>query len=138
MKFLLILCFIISSFDIIRIDSSEINTIVIAERATVSEHENWVEYQMGIASWYGPGFHGRRTASGEIYNMHDMTAAHKTLKFGTRVKVIDLGNPENFIIVTINDRGPYIKGRIIDLSKEAMSRLAGSSGLVKVKLEIVK
>lgn len=73
--------------------------------------------ECGVASWYGSKFHGKQTASGEIYNMHDMTAAHKTLPFGTEVKVID--NHGNEAIVTINDRGPFIKGRIIDLSSTA-------------------
>lgn len=71
-----------------------------------------------IASWYGVPYHGRRTASGEIYNMHAMTAAHRSLPFGTRVRVC---NPSNSrcINVRINDRGPYVRGRDIDLSKAA-------------------
>jgi len=108
---------------------------IIAEPSIPSD-ENWVEYQTGIASWYGPGFHGRRTANGEIYDMYAMTSAHKKLPFGTKVRVTDL-NTGNFVIVRINDRGPFIKGRVIDLSKKAMQDLAGNSGLVKVKLEIV-
>ncbi len=74
--------------------------------------------QRGIASWYGPGFHGRRTASGERYDMHELTAAHKSLPFGTRVLV---HNPRNGrqVVVRINDRGPYAHGRVIDLSKAA-------------------
>jgi rare lipoprotein A len=74
------------------------------------------------ASWYGPGFHGRTTANGEVYNMHELTAAHKSLKFGTLLKVT---NPKNdsSVIVRINDRGPYIKGRQLDLSKEAAKQL---------------
>lgn len=72
----------------------------------------------GVASWYGPGFHGRTTANGERYNMHDMTAAHKSLKFGTKVKVTNQTNGKS-VVVRINDRGPYIGGRIIDLSRSA-------------------
>jgi rare lipoprotein A len=72
----------------------------------------------GVASWYGPGFHGRTTANGEQYNMHDMTAAHKSLKFGTRVKVTNENNGRS-VVVRINDRGPYVGSRIIDLSKSA-------------------
>lgn len=71
--------------------------------------------QEGIASWYGKKFHGKRSASGEIYNMYDKTAAHKTLPFGTYVKVKNLSNLRE-AIVRINDRGPFVKGRIIDLS----------------------
>ena len=72
----------------------------------------------GVASWYGPGFHGRTTANGERYNMNDMTAAHKSLKFGTRVKVTNENNGRS-VVVRINDRGPYVGSRIIDLSKSA-------------------
>ena len=82
--------------------------------------------EVGIASWYGPGFHGRRTASGEFYNMYDLTAAHKTLPLGTYVKVINLENGKS-VIVRINDRGPFVPGRIIDLSYSAAKRL----GMVK-------
>lgn len=74
--------------------------------------------QTGKASWYGKKFHGRTTASGEIYNMYGKSAAHKTLPLGTYVKVINLSN-QKMIIVRINDRGPFIKGRVIDLSYTA-------------------
>ncbi len=88
----------------------------------------------GTASWYGPGFHGRKTASGEIFNTNDLTAAHKTLPFHTFVKVTNLMNDKT-VIVKINDRGPYIGGRIIDLSKAAKEQI-GMDGLAKVRLEI--
>ena len=71
-----------------------------------------------IASWYGVPYHGRRTASGEIYNMYAMTAAHRSLPFGTRVKVCNKSN-NRCAVVRINDRGPYVRGRDIDLSKAA-------------------
>ena len=76
----------------------------------------------GHISWYGPGFHGRLTANGERFNMHSMTAAHKKLPFNTIVRVVDT-KTGNTILVRINDRGPYIRGRILDLSKEAARRL---------------
>lgn len=76
----------------------------------------------GKASWYGPGFHGRKTANGEIFNMNAMTAAHKTLPLGTRIQVENEQTGET-LIVRINDRGPYIKGRVLDLSKHAATRL---------------
>ena len=69
-------------------------------------------YETGIASWYGPGFHGNLTANGEVYDMNGISAAHKTLPFGTRVRVIDLETGRS-IVVRINDRGPFIEGRII-------------------------
>lgn len=78
--------------------------------------------QCGGASWYGPGFHGKQTASGETFNENAMTAAHKTLPLGTVVKVTDQRTGKS-IKVTINDRGPFVKGRIIDLSKAAAAKL---------------
>ncbi len=90
--------------------------------------------QVGIASWYGPGFHGSRTASGEIYNMYKLTAAHKTLPLGTYVKVINLENGRS-VIVKINDRGPFVPGRIIDLSYAAAKKLGMlKKGTAKVKI----
>lgn len=76
------------------------------------------EIARGKGSWYGGHFHGRRTASGEKFDMHDLTAAHMTLPFGTRVKVRDLRTGKE-VEVRINDRGPHVRGRIIDLSRAA-------------------
>lgn len=91
----------------------------------------------GGASWYGPYFHGRRAADGSRYNMYAMTAAHKSLPFGTIVKVTNLNNNRT-CIVKITDRGPYIHGRIIDLSKAAAQQVGMlGSGTAKVKVEIV-
>ena len=78
--------------------------------------------QCGGASWYGPGFNGKRAASGEIFNENAMTAAHRTLPFGTKVEVVDQ-NTGNTVEVTINDRGPFHGKRIIDLSKAAATAL---------------
>ena len=89
----------------------------------------------GIASWYGHPYHGRRAASGEIYNMYDMTAAHRTLPFGTMVRVHDLENGRD-VTVRITDRGPFVEGRIIDLSYAAAQAM-GMSGLAHVRLEIL-
>lgn len=86
--------------------------------------------QCGMASWYGPGFHGKKTASGVIFNANAMTAAHKTLPFGSKVKVTNQKTGKS-VIVTINDRGPFHKGRIIDLSKAAASKI-GIKGTGKV------
>jgi rare lipoprotein A len=79
-------------------------------------------HEHGVASWYGDDFHGEKTSSGEIYDMYDMTAAHKTLPLGTRVKVLNLNNNRE-IEVRVNDRGPFVEGRIIDLSYEAAKRI---------------
>ena len=90
--------------------------------------------QVGEASWYGPGFQGRKTANGERFNTHEMTAAHKTLPFNTLIKVTNLHN-EATVVVRINDRGPFIRGRIIDLSKAAKEEI-GMGGLAQVRLEV--
>jgi rare lipoprotein A len=89
-------------------------------------------FQTGEASWYGPGFHGRQTANGERFNTNDLTAAHKTLPFGTKVKVTNEQTGES-VVVRINDRGPYAKDRVIDLSK-ASAQAIGISGVAKVIL----
>jgi len=95
-------------------------------------------YEVGIASWYGPGFDGRHTANGEIYDMNEISAAHKTLPFGTIVQVVDLETGKS-VIVRINDRGPFIKGRIIDLSKGAAEKLGIiDKGITKVGLRILR
>ncbi len=85
------------------------------------------------ASWYGPGFHGKRTASGAIYNMHALTAAHKTLPFGSKVRVTNLRNNKS-VHVTINDRGPFKPGRIIDISKKANQLIKCNLCKVDVKV----
>ena len=90
--------------------------------------------QRGIASWYGPGFQGKTTASGETFNTHDLTAAHKKLPFGTLVEVVNLDNGRK-VRVRINDRGPFVRGRIIDLSMAAAERIdLVRSGTAPVKL----
>ncbi len=90
----------------------------------------------GIASWYGPGFHGHRTASGQIYNMHGHTAAHPTLPFGTRVLVTNLANGRG-VVLTINDRGPFARGRIIDVSRHAAHELDFlRAGTARVRVRI--
>lgn len=95
-------------------------------------------YEVGIASWYGPGFDGRHTANGEIYDMNGISAAHKTLPFGTIVQVVDLETGKS-VIVRINDRGPFIKGRIIDLSKGAAEKLGIiDKGITRVGLRILR
>ena len=84
------------------------------------------------ASWYGPGFHGKKTASGERFDMHSMTAAHKKLPMGSIVRVTNFKSKKS-VIVRINDRGPYHKGRSLDLSYAAAIKL-GISGVERVKI----
>mgnify|MGYP003588602237 FL=1 len=91
----------------------------------------------GIASWYGPDFHSKKTSNGEIYNMYDMTAAHKTLPMNTVVKVDNLENGKS-IVVRINDRGPFVRGRIIDLSNKAAHQIdMVRKGTANVKITIL-
>ncbi|MGG6295475.1 septal ring lytic transglycosylase RlpA family protein [Leptolyngbya sp. AN02str] len=92
----------------------------------------------GMASWYGPGFHGNRSASGEVFNQNAMTAAHRSLPFGTQVRVTNLNTGQS-VVVRINDRGPFSRGRVIDLSAAA-ARAIGliSSGIAPVTLEVLQ
>ena len=93
--------------------------------------------QTGIASWYGPGFHGKATASGKVYNQNELTAAHQTLPLGTRVMVTNLENG-SATEVLVNDRGPFAKGRIIDLSYAAAQsiKMVGP-GTALVRLDVI-
>ncbi|WP_170148898.1 septal ring lytic transglycosylase RlpA family protein [Microvirga aerophila] len=92
------------------------------------------EMQRGQASWYGPGFHGRRTASGERFNSYDMTAAHRSLPFGTRLRVVNETNGRS-VVVRVNDRGPFAHRRIIDLAKGPAQQLGlTSAGTAYVSL----
>jgi rare lipoprotein A len=94
--------------------------------------------EVGWASWYGGKFHGRRTASGEVYDMYQLTAAHKTLPLGTSVMVTHMNNGKS-VEVTINDRGPFVKGRIIDLSYAAAQALEMvEQGVAKVRVEVLE
>ena len=93
--------------------------------------------QVGLASWYGEPHHGQPTASGEIYDMTQLTAAHRTLPLGTQLRVVNLENGR-VVRVRVNDRGPYIDGRILDLSREAARALdMEQRGLATVKLEVI-
>lgn len=94
--------------------------------------------ETGMASWYGPDFHGKNTANGEVYDQDGMTAAHKTLPFGTIVRVTNLDNGRQ-VTVRINDRGPYARGRIIDLSRAAAREVDMiGAGTARVRVEILK
>ncbi|MGH1573469.1 septal ring lytic transglycosylase RlpA family protein [Methylobacterium sp. P31] len=88
--------------------------------------------QAGVASWYGPGFHGRRTANGERFDMNALTAAHRTLPLGSQVRVTNTRTGQS-VVVRINDRGPYVGRRVIDLSK-ASAQAIGVSGVAKVSI----
>lgn len=91
-----------------------------------------------MASWYGPNFHGKLTANGETYNMNDLTAAHRSLPFNTVVKVTNLDNGRS-VVVRVNDRGPYVGNRIIDLSRQAARKIdMEDAGVAEVRIELVQ
>jgi peptidoglycan lytic transglycosylase len=92
--------------------------------------------QEGIATWYGPGFYGRRTASGERFDRNAMTLAHRHMPFGTRVRVTNLKNGKS-VVGRVNDRGPFVRGRSFDLS-QGMARRLGISGAGKVRVEVIR
>ena len=93
--------------------------------------------ETGLATWYGHPYHGRRSASGEIYDMEKLTAAHRTLPFGTRVAVTNLDNGRA-VEVRVNDRGPFVAGRLLDLSESAARAIGGiGAGLIHVRIRVV-
>ena len=93
--------------------------------------------ELGLASWYGEEFEGNPTASGEIYDMNELTAAHRTLPLGTRIRVTNLRNQRS-LIVRINDRGPFIENRFLDLSMAAARKLGfKGAGLALVRAEVI-
>ena len=113
------------------------NATVQTASATAKPAKKAKAYQVGPASWYGKFFHGKQTASGEPYNMYEMTAAHPELPLGTRLKVTNLHNDKS-VVVRVNDRGPLVPGRIIDLSYGAANALGFTEkGVQRVRLENV-
>jgi len=111
--------------------------ILLSAGCAFNKNNGNVKIQKGLASWYGPKFHGKMTASGERYNMNKLTAAHRTIPFGTRVKVTHLKTKRS-VVVRINDRGPFVKGRIIDLSRKAAKKIGLiEEGVARVIIEIL-
>jgi rare lipoprotein A len=101
-----------------------------------TSHKQSQPYQVGIASWYGKQFHGRTTASGEDFDMFELTAAHRQLPLGSYVKVTNLRNGK-WVVVRINDRGPYVAGRIMDLSYGAARMLNMYGGIERVRIDVL-
>lgn len=96
---------------------------------------DWV--QKGRVSWYGPGFQGRRTANGEIFDTNELTMAHRSLAFGSEVRVTNLENGRS-VVVRVNDRGPYVRGRVADLSRAAAHELGFvEDGVVPARIELL-
>lgn len=107
-------------------------------RKQIESIKNHPKTQIGIASYYGKKFHKKRTANGEIFNMYKVSAAHKSYPLGTKVRVTNLENGKSLKLV-INDRGPFVSGRIIDLSYKAARRLGFvNQGTVKVRIDVLR
>jgi rare lipoprotein A len=118
------------------------NDAELIENVEKTQEENWIpritQYiKRGLASWYGPGFHGKKTATGEVFNMYEMTAAHKTLPIPSYAEVTNLKNNKS-VIVRINDRGPYANNRVLDLSYAAAKKIGiHSQGTGKVEIKAI-
>jgi rare lipoprotein A (peptidoglycan hydrolase) len=122
----------------LRLDLSPSNVPIPVPRPAEAAVDLVVYREIGAASWYGPGFHGRETASGEVFDQRGLTAAHRRLPLGTRVTVTNLENGRS-VTVAINDRGPYARGRMIDLSKAAAGKLGMvEDGIVRVRIEATR
>jgi rare lipoprotein A len=107
-------------------------------RKQIESIKNHPKTQIGIASYYGKKFHKKRTANGEIFNMYKVSAAHKSYPLGTKVRVTNLENGKSLKLV-INDRGPFVSGRIIDLSYKAARKLGFvNQGIVKVRIDVLR
>ena len=103
----------------------------------IIEDISLANYKTGIASYYHDKFHGRKTASGKLYNKNEMTCAHKTLPFGTKLHVINVHNNKD-VIVTVTDRGPFVKGRVLDLSRIAAKKLGFiDKGSQRIRYKII-
>jgi len=134
--FILIMCFVVSCGPSIAY-GDYVNSNGMS-RKQIEAIKNHPRVQVGIASYYGSKFHKKRTANGEIFNMYKISAAHKTLPLGTKVRVINLKNGKS-LTMKINDRGPFVKGRIIDLSYKAAQKLGFvNQGTTKVRIEVIR
>lgn len=120
---------LITKIDTLMVDTLKSNDII--------EDISLANYKTGIASYYHDKFHGRKTASGKLYNKNEMTCAHKTLSFGTKLHVINVHNNKD-VIVTVTDRGPFVKGRVLDLSRIAAKKLGFiDKGSQRIRYKII-
>jgi rare lipoprotein A len=117
------------------VNNADITSVNNDENVASKSIVNYIEKGNMVASWYGPRFHGKLTANGEIYNQYAYTAASKSLRFGTLLKITNPRNDKS-VVVRINDRGPYVRGRQLDLSKGAALALGMMKrGVIKVQVE---
>ena len=115
-------------------NSSRINT----KQAKKADYKKYKKTYFGVSSWYGPNFHGKLTANGEIFDMYGVTAAHKRLPLNTVAKITNTDNGKS-LILRITDRGPFVKGRILDCSMGAAKKLGfHTKGTANVKIEILE
>ena len=134
--FLIIICFVVSCGPSIAY-GDYVNSNGMS-RKQIESIKNHPRVQVGIASYYGSKFHKKRTANGEIFNMYKISAAHKTYPLGTKVKVTNLENGKSIKLI-INDRGPFAKSRILDLSYKAARKLDFvNQGTTKVRIEVIR
>ena len=112
-------------------------SVILVTVLTLSSFSDEPYPQYGNASWYGKSLHGKKTASGERFDQHSFTGAHRSLPFGTLVRVKNLNNGKE-VVITVNDRGPFVRGRIIDISRAAATHLGiVSRGVARVRVELV-
>jgi rare lipoprotein A len=117
--------------------SRRANSDIPRSRDKLNENRNEEHLIIGYASYYAEKFHGKKTASGEIFDMNALTAAHRTLPFGTVCRITNLENNKS-VVVRVNDRGPFVKDRILDLSKGASAAIGGiEAGIIKVRIDIL-
>lgn len=123
-----------------RDDSSENTPVVLTVQPKIKQEEIVKEkpvFQQGHGSWYGKEFHGKRTSSGEKFDMNKLTAAHKKLPFGTVLEVTNLNNGKK-VVVTVNDRGPASKKRVLDLSQSAFGRISDTEvGIIPLEIRVL-
>jgi len=136
-KILLIIIFFLESCGSNIAYGDYVNTTGMS-RKQIESIKNHPKTQIGIASYYGKKFHKKRTANGKIFNMYKVSAAHKSYPLGTKVRVTNLENGKSLKLV-INDRGPFVSGRIIDLSYKAARKLGFvNQGTVKVRIDVLR
>jgi rare lipoprotein A len=117
--------------------SRRVNGDISRSRDMLDKNRNEEHLTIGYASYYAEKFHGKKTASGEIFDMNALTAAHRTLPFGTVCRITNLENNKS-VVIRVNDRGPFVEGRIIDLSKSAAAAIDGiEAGVIKVRIDVL-
>jgi len=132
-----VIALLFSTFSSCSVDRSLREKRFSSERPVEYSRSADVQYITGVSSYYGKKFHGRKTANGETFNMYDLTAAHKTLSFGTLLEVENLANNKT-VVVRVNDRGPFVRNRILDLSFAAAEKIDMiQSGTAKIRAKII-